>query len=129
MPDVPAVDALGACEDLLDPRPAPSHGIVEALLPLGQGMMLVGPEHQPRLDAPGSQPGTALVLVIGLVGVDRSTGQLAEADDRRALIDADMRLWPKYRLPVALGRRDQALLIILYCSDGSRYGAPVKLVS
>src|ERR1700709_2557334 len=62
----PAVDALEAREDLLDRRAAPSYGVVEALLPLGQGMMLVGPEHQPRFDAPGSQTGAAIVLVIGL---------------------------------------------------------------
>src|SRR5690242_14056383 len=45
----PAVAALEAREDLLDRCASLSHSIVEALLPLGQRMMLVGPEHQPRL--------------------------------------------------------------------------------
>src|SRR3954447_5038012 len=116
----PAVDALEAREDLLDRGAAPSHGVVEALLPFGQGMMLVGPEHQPRLDAPGSQPGATLMLVIGLVGVDRllvtadqfvgghrivdrSVGQLAATNDRRALVDTDMRLVAEVSLATLLG--------------------------
>lgn len=55
---------------------AAAHCVVEALLALGQRMVLVGAEHQPRLDAPIREPGAALVLVIGLIGVTAPSSPL-----------------------------------------------------
>src|ERR1700760_4801813 len=115
-----AVDALETSEDLLYRGAAPSPGFVKTLLTLGQRMMLVGPEHQPRLDTSGGQAAAPLVLVIGLIGINRllvaadqlvgrnrivdgSVGQLGAANDRRSLVDADMSFVAKVPLAALLG--------------------------
>src|SRR4029453_13918324 len=83
-----AVEPLAGAEYRLHRSPPPRDQIVAALLPMRQpGDVLVAPVHDAVLDARSLEPRPALLVFVGLVGIDRGLVAADQTVGNLAVVD------------------------------------------